>query len=217
MKMPFKGDTAAKLVRAEDDLTACELAVTDLRRDRDALLSDGEAAEIEKLDRKIVDYERQAAVFRERIPLLQARLAAEQAEQRKRDYTAAVNKIASRLPGLSKAAQELESALLAIPRALLKFQAEQRSVLQSYPDNVERPFTSEFGLDRVERILHECFRPFGPEWTREAREGWDINRKLENIKEVVSEFSKAETAGYEALITRLRERAPQSEPESEAA
>src|SRR5262249_33242289 len=129
MKVSFKGDTAGKLARADEDLAAAEKAVADLRRDREAMLADGDAAEIDKLDRKIGDYVRQASVFRDKVPLLQARLADEQAAERDRQYRASIDKIASALPGLSKAAQELETALLAIPRALLKFQAEQRVAL----------------------------------------------------------------------------------------
>src|SRR5262249_49474570 len=113
----IKNDTAAKLAPASEDLAAGGKTLAGLRIERDAILADNEADQIEILDQQIGNYERQASVFRERIPLLEARLANEQAAERDRQYKASIDKIASMLPGLSKAAQELESALLAIPRA----------------------------------------------------------------------------------------------------
>jgi len=217
MKLPIKGDIAGKLARAEEDLAATEQTIATAQSERLAKLLDAPADEIEAIDRRIVDQHRVAAVYREQITALQARFADEQTAERLRKYKASIDKIASALPGLSKAAQELESALLGIPRALLKFQAEQRAALQSYPDNVERPFRSELGMERIERVLVECFAPFSPEWPSKAREHWSLERKLENLKEVISDFAKAESAGYEAMLLRLREQAPKSDEREIAA
>jgi len=98
MKLSLKGDTAARLAQTEDDLAAAEATLADLRRDREAMLADGEASDIEKLDQQIGNYERQAAVFRERIPLLQSRLAEERATERARQRAAAIKTAEEILP-----------------------------------------------------------------------------------------------------------------------
>jgi hypothetical protein len=213
----IKGDTAAKLARANEDIAATEQTIAAAQSERLAKLLDAPANEIEALDRKIADQSRVAGVYREQIARLEIKLADEQAERREKEYKAAVDVIEKAVAGLSGAAQEVEAAIRAVPAALDRFRSAQQAALRAFPENVERPFRSELGMERIERVLHECFRSFAPEWVKEAREFWSLERKLENIRETISDFAKAESAGYEAMIVRLREQMPQPELKIEAA
>src|SRR5215472_5732335 len=125
MRLPaiIKGDTAARLTRATDDLATTEQTIAGLQSERSARLLDAPGGEIEALDRRIADQHRVAAVYREQIGQLQIKLAEEQAEQREKEYQAAVDKITLAIAGLSNVAGEVEAAIRAVPVALERFRS----------------------------------------------------------------------------------------------
>jgi hypothetical protein len=100
-------------------------------------------------DRKIADQHRVARLYRERIDLLQAQLVNEQAEQRAKEYRVAVDEIEKSIAGLAGVATEVEAAIRAAVAAIERFRSAQQTALRSWPANVEFPFTSELGTDRL--------------------------------------------------------------------
>ena len=202
--------------RAEEDLQATEQAIAALQQERLAKILEAPADAIDAIDRKIADQHRVATVYREQIAALRARLATEETEQRGRKYQASLDKIEKTIAGLSGVASEVEAAIRTFIAAATKFQAAQQAALKSWPSNVELPWADELGTYRLERIIHECFRPFSPGWALEAREHWSLECKLEHIREVIAEFAKAEADGYAGMIARLRSGLP-ALPDEEAA
>jgi hypothetical protein len=200
----LKRNTVEMLKRAEEDLLATQQQIADVQQERQGKLLDAEPAEIARLDQRIADLHRVLGVYNERIGQLQAKLEAEEVEQRQKDYERSVSQIEKAIAGLASVAAEVEAAIRAVPVALSKYRAAQQAALRSWPNNIDLPFMDELGMDRVERVLHEAFRTFSPVWVQEAREHWSLERKLENIRESASGFSKAESAGYEQMIARLR-------------
>jgi hypothetical protein len=161
--MAFKRNTAEMLKRAEEDLAATEQQIAELRRERESLLPDGEVSDLEKLDRQIFDHERQAEVFRDKIPLLQARLESEQTAERARRRAAAIAKAEEILPARMAAIYAL--ARWAKDGIGLVEKLEAASKLKGWPPDLERPYYDDVRNDRFLASLGRAFSGLGTEWS----------------------------------------------------
>jgi hypothetical protein len=165
---PFTGDTSRKLARAGEDFAAVEKTLADLRRDREAMLADGDVVDVEKVDQQIANYERQLAVFQQRIPLLEARLATEQAAQRKADREKAIARAAEILPARMKACYEL--ARWARDGVGLVAKLQEASKLRDWPAGLEKPFLSDIDPGRFLAALASALTGFGQaDWNPDSR------------------------------------------------
>jgi hypothetical protein len=162
MKLPLKGDTANKLARVGEDLAACEQTILALQQERLAKLLDADAAEIEALDRKIIDQGRVANVYREQIARLEIKLTEEQAEQKRRQRQQAIEKAESVLP-------QRMAAIYALCRWAkdgvgLVEKLELASKLQGWPPDLERQFFDDVRNDRLLGAIGRAFSGLGGDW-----------------------------------------------------
>jgi hypothetical protein len=162
MKLPFKGDTANKLARVGEDLAACEQTILALQQERLAKLLDADAAEIEALDRKIIDQGRVANVYREQIARLEIKLSEEQAEQKRRERAAAIAKAETILP--QRMAAVFELARWAKQGVALVAALEKASRLEGWPLGLEKPFASDIDNTRILRAIASALSGFGADW-----------------------------------------------------
>jgi len=159
MKMPFKGDTAAKIARAHQDLQVVETTIAELRRQRETQLIDGELVEIERLDRDIGAYERQVAVFRDRLAGLQPRLEQEQVEHRQRQREQAIAAAEKILPSRMTAIEQLAAwSRQGIP---LIEKLEAASKLKGWPSDLPKPYSSDIDDGRFLKALARSLSGLG--------------------------------------------------------
>jgi chromosome segregation ATPase len=144
----LKRNTGAALEAAQQDLAAVEQTIADLRIERETMLPDGEVSEIEKLDRSIADHERQVAVYLDKLPLLQARLATEQAEAKRRQRAADIERAEPILTRRQSAVFEVARWLKSGSELLAKLEAASR--LRDWPEGLEKPYAEDV---RTERFL----------------------------------------------------------------
>jgi hypothetical protein len=209
--MILRRATAAKLTTAHEDLTATEAAISDLQRERDGKLLDASADEIDALDRKINDRRRVAAVYGERISVLEARLVTEQAEQQQRRRKAAVAKAEALLPKRIEAARGFEDAVRGVSLALERLDQARSKIVAEWPDGVELPYAFFLDTSRSTRVLFEAIAAFAPDW----KLGGELADKLLRMREAVAGFADVEAQHHAELVEQLRQPAPKPEVESQ--
>jgi hypothetical protein len=198
-------DTSAKLAAAHEDLAATEAAISDLQREREGKLVDASADEIDALDRKINDRRRVAAVFAERIAVLQTRLATEQTEQQRRRRAAAIAKAEALLPKRIEAARGFEDAVRGVALALERLDQSRSKIVADWPTaDLELPFAFYIDTSRASRVLFEAVAGF-------AHTGGDLSEKLFRIREAVAGFADNEAQHHTDLIEQLRQPAQEEQ------
>jgi hypothetical protein len=157
-----KRNYAELLDRAHEDLAACEQAVADLRAEREQSLADGTIDVIARLDLSIIDRQRQVQVYLDKIPLLQARLADELAEQRKADREKAIKTAETVLPLRMSAIYDL--GRWATQGVALVEKLEAASRLPGWPAGLERPYASDLDNTRFLSALGRALSGLGEKW-----------------------------------------------------
>jgi hypothetical protein len=156
----------------------------------------------------------------EKIETLSRQIEREQADQRAKEYQAAVAKLPALMAGPAKAAEAVEAALVGIATAIEAYRESQRAALKRWPANVEKPLASEFGLGRLERVLDAAFRPFALSPTSAYYAGWPLAEKLQELRSEVRGFAKSESDTFDRIISELQHPAaplPEVEKEGVAA
>jgi hypothetical protein len=200
----IKGDTAAKLERAEEDLAATDAAIASAQQERLAKLLDGTADDIAELDRKIIDQHRVAAVYRERIAGLQSRLATEQTAEREKRRQQAIKVVEAMLPARAQIVAEIEAAIKALPSLFSKLSSWRDKFVKQYPiADVEFPYAHSIDSDRVLRIVIDALR----------------NIRAEDFHERIDGLAASEAEQHAALVADLKANAPDvsTDTNSEAA
>jgi hypothetical protein len=209
--MILRRDTATKLTTAHEDLAATESTIADLRHEREAKLLDATADDLAALDRKIADQQRLAIVFAERITVLQARLATEQAEQQQRRRKAAIAKAEALLPKRIDAAAAFEDSVRAVSLALERLDQARSKIVADWPRDLELPFAFYLDTSRAVRVLFEAMASFAPDW----KLGGELADKLLRMREVVTGFADGEAGHHAELVEQFRQSAPEPETESQ--
>jgi hypothetical protein len=182
----LKRNTAAALTQAQEDLAASEQAIADLRSEREQSLADGEVDAIARLDLSIADRERQASVFRDKIPLLESRLATEQAVERKRQRQQAVLKAEEILPQRQAAVFNLGRwARDGLP-LIEKFKAASK--LPGWPDSLERPYADDVQPARFLRALAAALSDFGEDWNPVDRIADAVEIEAEHSRSAIDDL-----------------------------
>jgi hypothetical protein len=199
---------AAVLTETRAELEAAHVKLGELEAQRAAALEDDAAAGVLAFDRQIHDTHALIYALTDRVKVFEQRTADRNAEKRKADYDKAVNGIAGRALGMSGLVQDLAAAIEAVGNKLEQLAVGQRSVLRDWPsDHVQMPFANQLGLADAEQAIAEAFAVFDrqkfgrwPDWTME--------RKLAHVKEIATDFRKAEVSNYDELIAGLRAGSP---------
>jgi hypothetical protein len=161
--MVFK-TTADKLQRAQEDLSATESVIAGLRAEREKLIEDGEPETFEKIDRRIADRERQADVFRQRIPLLQRRLDDEQRAAVRAKREEAIAQAEKILPIRMMAVEAI--AKWARDGVALVDRLQSATKLKGWPPGLERPYASNVNNEQFLRAISGALSGIGAaDWT----------------------------------------------------
>ena len=215
--MRFITGTAKRLDAAKAALLETQDKIADLiRRRQEALLADDTDAVL-AIDDQHAMARRRVGLWQDKIAALQEKLMAEQDEKRQKDYHAAVDKIASRIAGLAAHDTELASAMKAVATALEKKAAAQRDLLKDWPTAAGRPLVSQIGLVNAEAALADSFAVFDRNKFGRFPD-WNLERRLDHVRRVASNFKADEQRNFEELLSDLRNSGPKpAEAESEAA
>jgi hypothetical protein len=133
--------TAGKIDLARKLLAAAEAREATLTRERVTALTDSDNIEAaRKLDRELLEQRQATATYRDRIEALQVRLSKEEAAERARLRTEAVDKIlAPQMEKIIEAGRECERALMAYVAAYEHTFALRDAMERDWPVVVPRP------------------------------------------------------------------------------
>jgi hypothetical protein len=203
---PFRGDTASRIENARQALSAAEARIAELEaRRRDALADSDE--DIGAIDREIDEQRRAGRTFRDRLAVLQTKLAEEAEQSRQRAYEAGVAAIERLLPRREAAAKAVEEAIVALGSSVSKYDAVTETIRHEWPGNtVPRPGTNHGGyfspyLLNLHR-LDECLRRVlgaGPSLR-------DIVRRVSDAGGRAEGFTESERNNSATLLKDLRQR-----------
>ena len=162
--MILKRNTQAALDRARADLAALATAIAELGHRREVALVEADDIEVvHSLDREAHDQGLKLRALHDRIAFLEHKLVDEQAEQAKRDYSAAVAKIEAALPQRQKAAEQVERALAGLASSVKEFCVATEATMQAWPADTPWPvrvFPRHcLSPERLGRLVQETFEP----------------------------------------------------------
>jgi hypothetical protein len=200
----FKTSTTAdKLQRAEEDLAATEAAIAELQAEREAMLIDGAPEAFTAIDHKISTRERQAQVFRDRIPLLRRRLDDEQhaaARAKREEAIAQAEKILPiRMMAIEAIAKWARDGVGLVERL------QSATKLKGWPADLERPYASNVDNGQFLAAVSRALSGIGAaDWTPAV------------ALDVIADAVAIQVENHMAAVDDLR-LAPQSEPKEDVA
>jgi hypothetical protein len=202
-------DTATKLTATRNLLAAAQARIERLQADRKAALAaDSDDIEaVRRIDVQIVAERGSLDAYQDRIAVLEARIAAEQAKQAKRDHQAWIDKIEALLPKRARAAAELEAAIAAVGAAMRKYKDETAAIHAAW--NPDLFFSLDVG--HAGTVIQRAFQP--TTWLRDPRTGRPPDRHQYVAAAIIAgEAAEGFAADVEqrhaALISDLRNPAP---------
>ncbi len=207
----MRRNTMTKLEQAQASLEAAQQRLAALRAERQAVLGGDDIDALPKLSAAIAQQEAVIRDLGDRLVILTERQKQEEAEQRKREYAAGVDKIEAALSKRVDAAARVELVIKTLGAAVRHFDDVSSAIFRDWPPNVPHFFTS-FSLNReglANLIEAVCNSPT------------DINTGREWVEVIAGkpvlvtpgDFAAIERARHAELIADLRERgAPMPEP-----
>ncbi len=211
IKLPatLRRDTASKLEAARTDLEAAERKLAELNSQRTAALSADDDEVIAPIDDAIVRQHRVIAVKRDRLPILEAKLVAEQRIEREREHREAIDRFEVTLAPLAAASDKLEQAILAVAVAAREFDRAADIAQRTWPPGVTAWAASHLEGGRAGDLLRECFSPGGL-WRRLGERvvaGPDASEyfaKAISADERAAGFAQLEREHHKTLMADLR-------------
>jgi multidrug efflux pump subunit AcrA (membrane-fusion protein) len=211
----LKRNTRQALDKARAEYAQAEARIGEINQQRQAVLVDADA-EVDALlvlDRQLVEQSDKLAALSARIEMLSGRLDGEVAEQRRADREKAVAKVVALLPKRRDAAMAFEDAVRGVAIALERLDQAQRKIVSDWPAEIEKPWAFFFDTSRAEHALFEAVLSCDPNW----KWGGALSDKLVRIRERITGFAEDEDRHHADWLEHLRQAAPQSRSESEAA
>jgi hypothetical protein len=172
VKLPtFRASPQAGLQKAAASLAACEAKIAELENDRCVALAESDATEpAVTIDKAIAEARVEAAIYRDRIAALKAAVAEQQAEQRQKEYDAAIAVIEKRLADQVKLAGEVEQAVRTLAECWNRLIGWRQAIIAQWPEGLPLPRATDFqDLRDLRRELAVALHSAGnPRWDRQC-------------------------------------------------
>ena len=218
MKLPtFRKDAAAGLQKAEAALAAVEARIVELEGDRRVALQETDAtAPVVAADRALAEARVEAAIHRDRIAALRTTVAEQRAEERAKQYAAAIAVIEQRLVDQVKLAGEVEQAVRDLGDRWNKLLDWRQAIISQWPEGLPLPRSTDFqDLKDLRRELGVLLFSAGkPAWNRPPSIPAPAGPIGVQGLEPRGLAKYVEGAG-KAFVARLRMQQPMSNPEDE--
>src|SRR4029077_17909729 len=132
------------IAAAQAALTAIEQRIAQLEGERAAALVDSDS-DVIALDREIDEQRRAARAFRDRLTVLETKLAEETDQARQRGYETGIATIERMLPRRAAAAKAAEEGIAALIEVVRKYDSITAEVRHGSPADVPQPGSTGFG------------------------------------------------------------------------
>jgi hypothetical protein len=146
MKLPtFRKDAVAGLQKATAALNATEARIVQLEEDRRLALQETDAtAPVIAADKALGEARVEASIYKDRIVALRAAVAEQRAEERAKQYAAAIAVIEKRLVAQVHLAGEVEQAVRDLGERWNKLINWRQAIIASWPENLPLPRSTDF-------------------------------------------------------------------------
>jgi hypothetical protein len=218
--MLFRNNPQAGLKKAEAALAGCQAKIAELQSARTTALAEADdVASVHDLDRQIEDQRKAAATYSDRIAVLKAAVAEQQAAEHQKQYAAALAEIEKRLVGQVELAGKVEQAARDLGQHWNQLLNWRSAIVSGWPAELPLPPADAFvDIGPLRRELSVLLYSIGePKWDRPSSIPAPAQPFTVQGLEPKGVASYVDGAG-KAFIARLRSQAIKPiQDESEAA